>query len=114
MCLWARCLLIFPVCGQAQVMTSSQTPLCRLEWTWTTVDSTLREGASVVDGLLHSTYIQAFLLSSGVLASPTHAVGSVLATALLWAHFTREAAELTLSLRSSVHFVNSLVGRVIG
>lgn len=66
--------------------------------------STLRGGASIEGGFLHNMYIQAFPLSSGLLASPTYAVSSVFTTALLWARCTQEAAEFAAHLRSSLHF----------
>lgn len=55
-------------------------------------------------GFLPNMYIQAFLLSSGLLASPTCAVCSVFTTALLQAHGTQEAPAFPAHLRSSLHF----------
>lgn len=79
---------------------------------WTTLDvkliTTLRERGPSRGGLFHSTHTQA-LLASGLLASPTHAVGSVLlhCPSLGEAQFVCEVAGFTAagklsSRRSSV------------
>lgn len=60
--------------------------------------------------LFHNMCTQAFWSSSGLLASPTHAVRSVLSPAPLWVHFMCEAAELHPTLEAQLILLLCLVG----